>query len=291
MAEAGNGTYTARKLVVYLGRPASSAIVEVRSSPDERLVRAEAGDSRLAVWTDGRSSRMSVGRMSVRESEAPNVAMRPQDVSVKYEVRTGTLTALAGVGVVPLELVRRSDGRLVERLWVHPDNGMVYRREIFGEGGRLLGMSTVLDVQWGANEGAAKWSRTTQATRSSQAPGQLPYSYGLVSTHDLVVDGRNVQHWVYSDGLHTLSVFRSRGSLRTPDGYQPVSLSDSTAYAGPGPGTWTWQGGDHTYVVVADEAQLDPAELTEGLDRGAPNRLTRLGAVWAKAYHWLADRV
>jgi len=124
-----------------------------------------------------------------------------------------------------------------------------------------------------------------------EAPRELPYDYQLVSAHRLEADGDPVDQWLYTDGVHALSVFRQKGTLSEPDGFEPVELDKTTAYAGPGPGTWVWQGGRSVWTVVAEEPQLDPVELTEDLPQGGPSRLTRLGAWWAKAYHVVADRL
>src|SRR5207245_380821 len=139
-----------------------------------------------------------------------------------------------------------------ERLWVNPASGVVYRRELFSPAGRLVGLSTLIDMRWGEDATAERFEpgssppARARLTGTGSAPQQLPYGYVLSHAYALAVGGRTTRQWVYNDGLHTLSVFASRGGLRVPAGFVPAGVAGVRAFTGPGPGTWTWEGGGRT---------------------------------------------
>jgi hypothetical protein len=54
--------------------------------------------------------------------------------------------------------------------------------------------------------------------------------------------GKTVDQWLYSDGLHALSVFRCPGRLHAPQDFAPADLGTSRGWVGPGPGTWAREG-------------------------------------------------
>lgn len=295
MRDAERAVYEARQLVVYLGSPQSAAVLDIRSTGDGRFVRAEAGSGVTRLWRHAGKGLIADEDMSLEDSSPPMVPLSVDEILAKYEVSVGEASSVLGVSVVPLELVRRKDRRLVERLWLQPDNGIVYRRELFGSTGTLVGLSTVLEMQWGQSgqpevPEAGRDSAKARQEGAGDAPRELPYGYRLARAYAVDVDGRDVRHWVYSDGLHALSVFRSRGHLSPPDGFEEVALEGGTLWSGPGPGTWMWQGGRSTWVVVAEEPQLEPATLLEPFPRGGPSTMSRMGAWWARAWQWVLDR-
>ncbi|HVE92193.1 MAG TPA: hypothetical protein VNE62_07835 [Actinomycetota bacterium] len=297
LVKAGRSQYKARQLVVYMGRPQSNAIVEVHSSDAGRFVRAETGPHVTRVWRGPDHGLVSGRGTSFEDLAPPSVEIESAPMMRKYEVRVGEPARLVDARVVPLELVRRTDKRLVERLWLQPDTGMVHRRELFDPRGRTIGMTTVLDVQYGPppspeplKHGKASPDKVTPV-RSSKAPKTLAYGYDLVRSYRMSAKGRPTDHWVYSDGLHTLSVFRRTGTLRRPDDYKPVRLGKARGWAGPGPGTWTWEGDKSVWVVVAEEPQLDPSELTKPLPKGGPSRMARMGSWWSSGLRWVGDKL
>jgi hypothetical protein len=219
--------------------------------------------------------------------------MRVADVLAKYEITPGPAQKMLGVDVVPLTLVRRSDQIQIERMWVHPASGVVYRRELFGTGGQLVGMSTIIDMRWGERATAERYEPGTQpaaralAIGKGAAPAGLPYGYDLSGAYAIKIDGRRTTQWVYSDGLHALSVFATQSGLRVPSGYGASTVAGARAFTGPGPGTWVWEGGGYTWVLVAEEPDLDPSGLLALFPRGTPSAWSRMGSVWSKAFGWI----
>lgn len=295
MARMETATYRARQLVVYLGHPQSAAVLEVRSDGAGTYVRAEAGADVTRVWRKPGRGLVEGTDIEIEDLAPPRVPVRSEDVMRKYDVEVGEAGEQLGIEVVPLDLVRRMDHRLVERLWVSTRSGIVYRRELFGPTGALMGISQVLDMEWGEAGGAEPYDgprpQKVEVDDEAEAPDRLAYGYRLVKGYRLDVEGRPAHHWVYTDGLHTLSVFRTPGRLSRPEHFEEVEVAGERAWAGPGPGTWTWEGDESTWVLVAEEPQLDPTELTDPFPMGGPSILSRLGSWWARVWRGLVELV
>lgn len=295
VAAAGGATYQARHLIVYFGEPQSAAVVDVRSSRDGHFVRAESGDTVKRLWRRDDLGLVSDGYESISDAAPPVVALRPHSVMAKYDVAVEDPEMILGTEVVPLLLVRRADRARVERMWVHPDSGVVYRRELYGDGGELVGMSTILDMKWGtrgeveAFEPSGRTPARVKVSARARAPEMLPHGYRLVRCYKVSLEGNPSDHWVYSDGLHTLSVFRTAGSLRAPAGFTPVRVGEDKAWAGPGPGTWAWEGDGSAWVVVAEEPALDADRLTSAFPRGGPSIWARLGSIWSRLFRGIGS--
>ena len=289
MAGADHATYRARQLVVFFGRPQSAAMLDLRSSANEHSVRAESGDGVTRLWRRGDLGIVSDGHGSISDSSSPTVPLRPEEVLAKYEIQVEGMQQIFDLDVVPLVLVRRSDRTTVERLWVEPRSGIVYRRELYA-GGKLVGMSAILDMHWGGEadaepvEANAVAPSRVEEVADSDAPAVLPHGYRLRGTYRMQIPGGPADHWVYTDGLHALSVFRRTGNIKAPDGFVRTSLDGAPAWTGPGPGTWAWEGGGRSWVVVAEEPSLDPTLLTEQLPKGGPSIWARLGSLWARGF-------
>jgi hypothetical protein len=288
IASAEGASYRAKQLVAYFGRPQSNALIDVRSSPSGRFVRAESGDDVSRMWTGADVGVLAGRYTNLQEVAPPVVRLDPGDVLEKYDVSIGGEQELLGTALVPLEFARRADGAIVERWLVHERSGVVYRRTLYDSSGTLVGMSTVIEMEWGdpgpadpvsADLGRAPAVRTVEA---ADAPRHLADGYDLSSAYELEVDGRPAEQWVYSDGLHALSVFRTRGNLKDPEGFTPSDVGGARVWTGPGPGTWAWQGGGRSWFVVAEESALDPAELIEPFPKGGPSFWSRLGSVWSR---------
>ena len=295
MAKAEHATYRARRLVVYLADPQSAAVLEIHSSADGTFVRAEAGTDVTRVWRVPGHGLTSGDAGSFEDAAPPAVPLRTDEVMDKYDVTLGEPTMMLGRSVVPLDLVRRADVALVERLWVDRETGIVYQRELFGPEGDMVGISTMLDMDWGEAGHTETYdgpeTSKVVASASADAPERLAYGYRLVKGYRLEAEGRPADHWVYSDGFHTLSVFRTDGDMSTPPRFHRLDIEGREVWAGPGPGTWIWEGDSSTWVLVAEEPQLDVASLVAPFPSGGPSLLSRVGSWWAQAWHWLTDLV
>lgn len=290
MKRAERATYQARELVVYFGPPQSAAVIDVSSSAEGQFLRAEAGSVVTKLWKRSGMGVVSSGADSITDREPASVPVRPSSVMTKYEITVERPQNIFGVKVVPLTLVRRSDRATVERLWLHDSSGIVYRRELYGPGGKLIGMSAVVDMRWGQKASVVPFEPGATAPsrawtmRASEAPDALSNGYALVESSRMQLRGKSVEHWLYTDGLHALSVFRCAGHLRAPAGFAPADLGTSRGWVGPGPGTWAWEGDGASWVLVAEETRLDPGSLTDVFPRGGASVWARMGSVWSQAF-------
>lgn len=295
MAGAQGATYHARQLVVLFGGRESAAVLDVRSAPGATFVRAEAGTEVTRVWRRPDHGIVEAPGSTLEDEAPPALSIRTDEILAKYEVSVGKPEKILGVDVVPLTLVRRNDRATVERLWVNEASGVVYRRELYGDGGGLVGMSTILDMRWGEDatvepfDAGAQTPSRVDVTSAPGAPRRLPNSYRLVSGSHMDAGGRPTDHWIYSDGLHVLSVFRTQGAMRAPPGFAPTVVDGARAWVGPGPGTWAWEGGGASWVVVAEEPALDPSEMTSALPHGGRSVWGRMGSLWARAFRWVGS--
>ncbi len=294
MVGAEGATYRARQLVVYFGEPQSAAVLDVRSAPGGQFVRAESGESVTRLWRRADLGMVSKGADSINDPAPPSLALRPNAVLAKYEIEVEDVQDVIGVPLVPLAFSRRSDGATVERMWLHAPSGMVYRREFYGRGGALVGLSAILDMHWGERsagdpvEPGEHAPVRVEQTSSAGVPTTLANGYRLIGTYRFESPfgsrGGPADHWVYSDGLHALSVFRTRGGLRAPGGFLPTNLGASRGWVGPGPGTWAWEGGGRSWLMLAEESALDPGRLTAPFPRGGPSAWARMGSLWSRAF-------
>jgi hypothetical protein len=282
--------YHARQLIVYMGVPQSAAVLDIRSTPKAMFVRADAGQDVVRLWRRPGTGIVSGSQGAVRDDGIESQTIRAADVVAKYEVTMGPMQKMLGVDVMPLTLVRRSDQLTTERMWVNPASGVVYRRELYSETGRLVGMSAIIDMSWGESATAERFDpgssppARASATGWGGAPSDLPYGYTLSGAYALTINGHATKQWVYGDGLHTLSVFETKGGLRVPAGFSPTDAGGVRAFTGPGPGMWTWEGGGRTWVIVAEEPDLDAAAFLARFPHDAPTVFARMGSVWAKVF-------
>jgi hypothetical protein len=288
IASADGTPYRAKQLVAYFGTPPSNALLDVRSSPGGRFVRAESGRDVSRMWSAADIGVLAGRYTNLQEAAPPVVRLDPADVLAKYEVTVGTTEKLLGTELVPLEFARRTDGAVVERWWVHERSGVVYRRTLYDASGMLVGMSTVIEMKWGdpgpADPVSADLDRAAKVRTidAGDAPRHLAGGYDLTTAYELEVDGTSAEQWVYTDGLHALSVFRTRGNLKEPTGFRASDVGGERVWTGPGPGTWAWQGGGQSWFVVAEEPALNAADLIEPFPRGGPSFWSRLGSVWSR---------
>jgi hypothetical protein len=282
--------YHARQLIVYMGLPQSAAVLDIRSTPTTTFVRSEAGSDLVRLWRRPGTGIVSAAQGAVRDDGVEAQVVRAADVMAKYEVTMGPEQKMLGVDVVPLTLVRRSDQLMTERMYINPGSGVVYRRELYSTSGHLVGLSTIIDMRWGETATAERFEPGSSppahawAVDAGGAPRLLPYGYALDHTYAVKINGRTSTQWVYNDGLHALSVFATSGGLRVPRGFTPAGVAGAHAFTGPGPGTWTWEGGGRTWVVVAEEPDIDGAQLIGRFPHDTPSAWARMGSLWSRAF-------
>ncbi len=293
VAKAHGSTYSCRQLVAYFGKASSAAaVLDIRSSGSGQYVRAESGSGVTRLWHGRESSVMSASATDIHEFGTSTVELKPDQVIEKYEVEVGESSQMFGVEVVPLTLTRRRDRTTVEKWLVHAESGIVYRRELFDAQNRLVGMTTITDMKWGSSAADSPEPREPEteppheakAASMKGAPRMLPSGYRLLRAYSLEAGGLPAQQLVYSDGLHALSVFATKGSLSTPDGFDRADIGHAEGWVGPGPGTWAWEGDGRSWLIVAEEPALDPVELTKAFPKGGRSFWAGLGALWTRLF-------
>jgi hypothetical protein len=293
IAQAQGSTYSCRQLVAYFGKARSAAaVLDIRSSGGGQYVRAESGSGVTRLWRGRDSSVLSASATDVQESATATVSLKPDQVIEKYDVAVGEPSQMFGVDVVPLTLTRRRDRTTVEKWLVQAASGIVYRRELFDAQSKLVGMATITDMKWGGaaadspepREPSTEPPHEVKAASKKGAPKMLPSGYRLLRAYTFEADGRPAQQFVYSDGLHALSVFATKGSLSTPEGFERADIGEVEGWVGPGPGTWAWEGDGRNWMIVAEEPALDPVELTNAFPRGGRSFWAGLGALWSRLF-------
>lgn len=291
VAQSQRAKYHAKQLVVYFGKPQSTAVLDVRSTGEGRYVRAVSGTSVTRLWK-GPDGDIVSGNSSLKAAAQP-VELRPETVLQKYDVALGPAESPLGVSLIPLTLTRRRDGLKVERWLVHPKSGVVYSRELFGIDGQVVGMTTITEMAWGDPPPAERFEEdaerpgTVTSKSTNDAPSMLPHGYRFQRCYWMKVHGTQAEQWVYSDGVHALSVFNTKDGLRSPDGF--VKTDVDGVWAGPGPGTWAWEGDGRSWIAVAEEPSLDAAEMTHVFPRGGPSFGARLGNLWSRIFNAIGD--
>jgi hypothetical protein len=295
VADADDAPYRARQLVVSFGDGESAAVLDVQSSRRGRFVRAESGSDVTRLWSQEQMGAVDGVHRSKHQGDVAQVRVRPSSVLRKYAVEAQGSEELLGVELMTLTLARREDATVAERWWVHPKTGVLYRRELFDRSGELVGLATLLDMRWGRpgpSEPVAAEAETgsqVETIEAPDAPRRLDGSYELWRAYGIEVDGRPSEQWVYSDGLHALSVFRTEGNLAVPASFSDAGLEGLSVFVGPGPGTWAWQGSGSSYLLVAEEAALEVAELIKPFPKGGPSFWARLGSVWSRLFRGLGS--
>jgi hypothetical protein len=234
----------------------------------------------------------------------------------KYQVRIAETDRILGRDCPVVEITRRADGRLRERLWIDEASALVLRRETYGPDGERLRLLAYLglDFEPAAQRSGSRPGRSgelpvplthrahdvkavtadqLQALRASgwTVPQGLPGGYQPVAGY--VVDTADSQplHLLYRDGLYSVSLFQHRGGLDPddlPQGAEPARGLGWPAWEWPGalPHRLVWEAGGTTFSLVgdapADELRAIAATLPQPAERGALDRLRRgLQRLWS----------
>jgi len=245
------GTGTA----VYLDGP--KAMV---ATPDERLVLQSTGWSLVAVGdpsTIGLAPPMN-GKYSVSSQPGPVVAGRP--------------TTLVDIRTVL--------GTIDERMYLDDSTGLVLRREQFDGGAAVRVVAfTSIDIGAGSQEQAPMVRHDDRPHQLEplalaapyRAPRQLAAGYVLVS----VLRRQGVVQAVYSDAVHTLSVFEQGGALDAgglPGAGEMVAIGAERGvrYSWPGGQLVTWQSGPLMYTAVGDGPVADVLAVAKSFPAAKP---------------------
>lgn len=238
----------------------------------------------------------------------------------KYEIALAGEDRLLDRPSTRLEIRRRADGSLRERLWVDDDSGLVLRRESYEGADQRLRLMTYLSLDLRPTVVARAPSRAARDETSPSleqrtqqvsdvdgaslsalrragwtVPAELPGSYAPVGVY--AVDGADGQplQVVYGDGLYTMSLFQQRGRpdwSSLPDGAQPAEDVDWPAYEWPGavPRRLVWEASGTTFSLVGDAPPEEFMAMAETLPRPqTPSLLRRLRRGLTRLFAWMPE--
>lgn len=249
---------------------------------------------------------------------------RPEDavnaLERKYEVALAGEERLLDRPSTRLDVHRRVDGSLRERLWVDDDSGLVLRRESFEGADQRLRLMAYLSLDLRGGPVARATDRTTRGQPSERlhrrsqevsavdgtslsalrragwtVPPELPGGYEPVGVY--AVDGADGQplQVVYRDGLYVMSLFQQRGRpdwASLPDGAQPAEGLDWSAYEWPGavPRRLVWEASGTTFSLVGDAPPEEFMAIAESLPRQESHSLAqRLRRGLGRLLPWTAQ--
>jgi hypothetical protein len=181
------------------------------------------------------------------------------DVEDKYQVRRQPGPVIGGRATELWELSVEETVR--ERLAVDEATGLVLRREVFGLTGDLAREVTVHRLDTGlapgggpSPDGKGHPPRAVEASRLPtlyRGPEVLAGGYRRVGAYH---EEGGVQ-LLYSDGLHSMSLFVRPGSLsELAEGGQPVRVGGASGlrYGWPGGEVVAWKAGSMVRLLVSD---------------------------------------
>lgn len=305
--------------IVWTGGEPHVALSEVRrdhhaltvSAADRYTVRLDDGGGDLVDHVQG-----WFAPLPRVDRGAPKDAMAA--LEDKYEVSLAGQDRLLDRPCTRVEVRRRADGSLRERLWIDESTGLLLRRDSY-EGDQRLRLFAYLslDLQPAtaaragtrasrAKERDALRLRDTSATPVEEAalaalrlggwvvPPSLPGGYEPVAAY--AVDGSEGQplHVVYRDGLYTVSLFQQRGHPdweSLPEGAEPAADVEQPAYEWPGalPRRLVWEADGATFSLVGDAPPAEFAAIVDALPRPAAPRVTaRLRRGLSRLWQWVA---
>jgi sigma-E factor negative regulatory protein RseB len=208
------------------------------------------------------------------------------------------------------------------RFWLDHATGLVLRREVYDEAGRVTRASAFVEVDVGAaavtgggggsmgsGDGAHAyagkgWSRpdawrtsldlaalTAMRHKGWSCPQWLDARLQLVDARRGDGDYGDIVHLSYSDGLASVSVFEQRGRLEASrlQGYREVVIRGRAVYARDGvPQRLAWSTGGTVFTVVADATPRTVGDVVVALPHGAddPGALHRLGRGLDRVASW-----
>jgi sigma-E factor negative regulatory protein RseB len=314
-AQAARSTaYTGEALVVTTEGDDRSHVARIQvASSGAGLTMGGDGEARL---------RLGVGGGTLDDGLGGEVALPPIEVGSRDDLRR--LGAKYHVAVAEgdrvmdrpcslLEITRRADGALRERLWIDDDTGLLVRRETFDGGAEPVRLAAYLSLSLDPERTGARAGRSTHVRLSGPAepapaeppgrkvadavderertalrsagwivPDALPEGYVPVGAWAVDAGDSQPLQLVYGDGLYVVSVFQEHG---TPDwGSLPAGASrveglDFPAWEWPGavPSRLLWEAEGQTFSLVGDAPPGELLMLAAALPRPqGPGLLTRL---------------
>ncbi|MBW3601877.1 MAG: hypothetical protein KY434_04150 [Actinobacteria bacterium] len=323
-------------LVLLPGSAAADAADLLRAAARRAARTPYTGEALWASWEGGRArvvrSRVAHrvrDRMTIRfappdsdegspvEGTPVTLALAPPgddmarlpDLERKYEVRVTGSEQVLDRPCTRVQIRRRADGRLRERVWIDDESGLTLRRQSYDGAGRLLRLATWVSLdlrpRWARSGGSGGGTGEREAAvdesglavlRSAgwHVPGRLPGGYRPLGAYAASSPDASPLQVVYGDGLYRVSLFQQPGAAdmdALPPGGRPSTQPGFRAIVWPGavPTRLVWQGDDVTYALVGD---IPPDELW-AIARSLPgpprdSLVDRLGRGLRALWSWLS---
>jgi sigma-E factor negative regulatory protein RseB len=239
-------------------------------------VQIEGQGHRAIVATSNERLVLEAGGWSLVAPGSPTAYGPEPALASKYQVRSSNGPLVADRPTTLVD-IHTADGSSEERLFVDQGTGLLLRREQ-QEAGRTVRVVSFESIQIGPVAGLRTPSAQKDERPHQLAPNALPAPYRapqtLASGYQRVgvLRSHGVVQVVYSDGLHSLSVFEQTGQLDVGDLPRPaeaVAMGRAKAlrYSWPGGDVVTWQSGSATFTVVGDGPEPDVLAAARSLPR------------------------
>ena len=197
--------------------------------------------------------------------------------------------AVAGRPTVMMEV--RTDGALLERIYLDRDTSLLLERDQYDRQGAVVRQLAFESLTIGST-GQAPSAPSSPAHHAPEqvAPGQLASPAALPAS---LADGYQrigiyrsgpVLQALYSDGLYDLSLFQQQGRLRRsdlPGKGERVSVKGATGWRYPWPGGQlvVWSAGGRVFTAVSDAPADQVLTAIESLPKVPGRELSLLGKI------------
>jgi sigma-E factor negative regulatory protein RseB len=304
---------------------AQAVTLEVRNSGSGRLTLASPSRYSLTVGQYGGSFvdhregwllPLPAGASPASEERLDGGGEQELDLlERKYRVAVGGQDELLDRPCTRLEISRRDDGTLRERLWLDDVTGLLLRRETFDGEDRRVRLVAYLSLDLHPADGGRPRAGAAQAGSVQRLdagvtavgsqrldalrhagwviPSPLPGGYQLSAIYTVSsAEGQPLQ-LVYSDGLYAVSLFEQRGALdpeSLPPGARRVAELGERTYEWPRatPGRIVWEAQGATFSLVGDAPRDELLEIARALPRpAAPGVSERLRRGFRTLWSWL----
>ncbi|HFD79327.1 MAG TPA: transcriptional regulator [Gammaproteobacteria bacterium] len=229
---------------------------------DNEVVTCILGDSRSVI----------VNRSQPRTPFPASFPRELQDLEKYYEFKVMGEDRVAGLGCRRVEVQPRDRYRYGRRLCVHDDSRLLLRSELTGSDGRAIERIMFTSVEFPPqiesrellpqlDSADFSWKRESDqpqaAVGQSRSPRwevtDVPAGFMLTdhNWHHLPAHQAGVEHWVYSDGLASVSVYIEKSP-------QPGDSYSGTSHRGALNAFGTMV--DGYYVTVVGEVPLETVE-------------------------------
>jgi sigma-E factor negative regulatory protein RseB len=219
----------------------------------------------------------------------------PELAPGKYTIASGRGPRIAGHQTMRYEASR--DDRVVERMYVSDETGLVLRRERLAPNGTVARAVTFTDVRTFAPRNQSP--PTTEAAANGpelvddlDRPYRDPESVG----DGFQLLGRwqhedEVAQLYYSDGVLSISVFEQPGDLEwdeLPPGGIDAEVADKRAvrYAMPGGEAWVFERAGVVYTVVGAAPASEFEAVAAAVSAPDESRIERMARMVVEPFRW-----